>query len=270
MSGVRRLLRARTGIVLALLAVAVTAMVVDAQQGRRGGRAEWCYTPEECPRAEYDGRFTFARVYFPAGGGSGMSGGFGEPPWHHDRPWAERNLSAIIREISYLRAFDGWHGGNVFALDDPEIFRYPVLWMAEPGYWVPTPAEIEGLRAYLEKGGFIIFDDFFDGHWRNFELQMGRVLPGLRPIPLTGDEPLFRSFFDIDMNGLNIVYRGRSPEFYGIFEDNDPTRRQIAMINYNGDIGEFMEYSAEGFAPVDITNEAYKLAVNYIMYALTH
>lgn len=265
----------RRGLLLALLALGVTAALVDAQQGRRGGgRGEMCFEPAECPRAPYDGRFTFVRVYFPAGGGSGITGGFGggfgEPPWHHDRPWAERNLSSIIREISYLRTFDGWHGGNVFALDDPEIYRYPVLWMAEPGFWVPTEQQVTMLREYLLKGGFIIFDDFFDRHWVNFERQMARVLPGLRPIPMTGNEPIFRSFFDIDIHGLNIVYRGYSPEFYGIFEDNDPTKRQLAMINYNADIGEFMEYSATGFAPVDITNEAYKLAVNYVMYPMVY
>jgi hypothetical protein len=269
---VRRAYVARVVPLLALLALAVTAVVVDAQQGRRGtgARGEWCFEPAECPRTAYDGRFTFARVYFPAGGGSGMAGGFGEPPWHHDRPWAERNLSSLLREMSYLRSFDGWHGGNVFALDDPEVFRYPVLWLAEPGYWRPTAAEMEGLRAYLQKGGFIIFDDFFGGHWYNFEEQMRRVLPDLVPIRMTGSEPIFRVFFDIDIDALDIVYRGYSPQFFGIFEDNDPTKRQIAMINYDADIGEFMDYNATGFFPVDMTNEAYKLAVNYIFYALVH
>jgi hypothetical protein len=257
------------GLALLLAGLGVTAALVDAQEGRRGGgRAEWCFSPEECPRAPYDGRFTFARVYFGASLDFGM--GFGEPPWHHDRPWAERNLSSIIREISYMRTFDGWHGGNVFALDDPEIFRHPVLWMAEPGFWNPSDAQVAALREYLLKGGFIIFDDFFGGHWNNFARQMARVLPELRPIPLTGAEPVFRAFFEIDPAGLNIVYRGYSPEFYGIFEDNDPTRRQLAMINYNADIGEFMEFSATGFAPVDVTNEAYKLAVNYVFYTMVY
>jgi hypothetical protein len=257
-----------------LATVALSAVVVDAQQRRRGGGdSETCYVPAECPRTGYDGRFTFARVFFAPGGGSGLSGfgGFGgEPPWHHDRPWAERNLSSILREMSYLRTFDGWHGGNVFALDDPEIYRFPVLWLAEPGFWRPSTKEAEALRAYLLKGGFIIFDDFFGGAWNNFEAQMRAVLPGLVPIPMTGTEPIFRVFFDIDINELEIVYRGYDAKFYGIFEDNDPTKRQIAMINYDADIGEFMDYNAAGFFPVDMTNEAYKLAVNYIFYALTH
>jgi hypothetical protein len=259
--------------VVVLLALALGALVVAAQQRRGGGRAEWCYSPEECPRAAYDGRFTFARVYFQAGGGSGLGGfgGFGgEPPWHHDRPTAERNLSSILRELSLLRTFDGWHGGNVFALDDPEIFRYPLLWLAEPGFWQPTRAEAEALRAYLLKGGFIIFDDFRGWHWENFEAQMRRVLPELRPLRLTGSEPIFRSFFELDVATLDVAAYNEVPEYWGIFEDNDPTKRQLAVINYNNDIGEFMEFSATGFFPVDITNQAYKLAVNYVMYALSH
>jgi hypothetical protein len=254
------------------LALALTAGVVAAaaQQGRRGGgRADWCYSPSECPRAAYDGRFTFARVYFEAGG-SRLGGFGGEPPWHHDRPTAERNLSSILREISFLRAFDGWHGGNVFALDDPEIFRYPLLWMAEPGFWQPTREEADALRAYLLKGGFIIFDDFRGWHWENFEAQMRRVLPELRPIRLTGTEPIFRAFFDVNLAEIDVRPYPEIPEYWGIFEDNDPTKRQLAVINYNNDIGEYMEYSATGFAPIDITNQAYKLAVNYVIYALTH
>lgn len=269
-------MRRVAGITAMLLMLALTtgAIVAAAQQGRRGSdRADRCYSPEECPRTPYNGTFTFARVFFDAGAGSMMNfgGGFGgEPPWHHDRPDAERNLSSILREISFLRTFTGWYGGNVFALDDPEIFRYPVLWMAEPGYWRPTPKQVESLRAYLLKGGFIIFDDFRAGHWYNFEEQMRRVFPELQPIRLRGDEPVFRSFFEVDPYSLQVRPYPEIPEYWGIFEDNDTSKRQLAIINYNNDIGEYMEFSATGWAPVDVTNEAYKLAVNYVMYALMY
>jgi hypothetical protein len=228
------------------------------------------YDVNACIRAPYDGRFTFLRVYFDDGGarGSGFRGFGREPPWHHDKPFAERNLSAILRELTSLQTFDGSHGGNAFALTDPEIFRYPILWLAEPGRWVPSDAEVRALRAFLLKGGFIIFDDFSGGDWRNFTAQMQRVLPEMRPIRLTGNEPIFRSFFDIDINALNLEFDRQPAEFWGIFEDNDPKKRQIAVINYNNDIGEYMEYSATGFTIA--TNEAYRLAVNYIFYALMH
>ena len=33
---------------------------------------------------------------------------------------------------------------------------------------------------------------------------------------------------------------------------------------------DFWEFSATGFRPIDESNEAYKLGVNYIIYGLTH
>jgi hypothetical protein len=58
-------------------------------------------------------------------------------------------------------------------------------------------------------------------------------------------------------------------EFLGIYEDNDPGKRMMVVINYNNDIGDYMEWSGEGFWPVNITNEAYKLAINYLIYGMT-
>ena len=57
---------------------------------------------------------------------------------------------------------------------------------------------------------------------------------------------------------------------HGFYVDNDPTKRMLAVANHNNDLGELWEYSAEGFFPVDLTNEAYKFGVNYVMYAMTH
>lgn len=258
---------------LTVCALAASAVIVAAQQ-RYGRDVPYCYRPEECPRAPYDGRFTFVRVFFEESrrGFGGYRGGRGEPFWHHDRPYAERNLSAIMREVSYARTFDGPTGGNVFALTDPEIFRYPVLWLAEPGFWAPTDDEIEALRSYLLKGGFMIFDDYGGGATDYLEDVMRRVLPELEPIRLTGEEPIFKSFFDVKLDELriNTSNRGQPPEYWGLFENNDPTRRQLVIMNHDNDIGEFMDYEPTGFFAVDLANEAYKLGVNYMIYALTH
>lgn len=256
-------------------ALALTAVIASAQQrGQPSDYVPYCYSPEDCPRTPYDGRLTFVRVYFDTrGGGFGrFRGGRGEPPWHHDRPIAERNLSSILREVSFARTFDGVTGGNVFALSDPEIFRYPVLWLSEPGFWAPTDEEAERLRAYLLKGGFMIFDDFGGRDMYNLATQLRRVLPELRPIRLTGDEPIFKAFFDVELQALTINQsnRGQAPEYWGLFEDNDPMKRQLVIMNNNNDLGEFMEYSATGYYPVDMSNDAYKLGVNYMIYALTH
>jgi ATP-dependent Clp protease protease subunit len=164
-------------------------------------------------------------------------------------------------------------GSRVVALDDPDLFLFPIAYLSEPGYWTPTEEEVAALRAYLLKGGFLIFDDFGGPDWINLRTQMERVLPELVPIPLDGSEPVFHSFFEIEPSTMRLLsYRGqgRPPQYFGFFEANDPTGRMLAIANYDNDIGEFWEFSATGRFPVDLSNEAYKLGVNYVVYALTH
>lgn len=231
------------------------------------------------PYQEWNGEVVLVRLYFEAdGGGFGRRGGFGggEPPWHHDYPYAEQNLMSILREVTSARTFT--RHSNVIRVGDPQLHRFPIAWMAEPGVWNPSDEDVKNLRDYLLKGGFLIFDDFGGFRGGRDEVghtiaQMARVLPELRPIELRGHEPIFHSFFDIDPAALVLhSYRAeRDGERYiGYFEENDPTKRQLAILNANNDIGEFMDYTATGFFPVDMTNDAYKLGVNYIVYALTH
>jgi hypothetical protein len=158
---------------------------------------------------------------------------------------------------------------NVLTLDDPDLFKFPVAYLCEPGFWQPGDAEVLGLRNYLLKGGFLIVDDFVDNQWYNFEEQMRRVLPDARLIPLTVDQPIFDSFYHIPSLDYRHPYWGEESKFYGIFEQNDPQRRLMVIVNYNNDVAEYWEFSDTGMFPIDLSNDAYKLGVNYIMYALT-
>jgi hypothetical protein len=245
--------------------LAASAGPASAQRfGRRGPPAEVDGAAGEFP---YDGRLTFARLRFePRSVWGGWSRG--QAPWAHDYPYAERNFMTILSEITTARTFRG--GSRIVALDDPALFHYPIAYMSEPGHWTLDEAETAGLRAYLLKGGFIIFDDFSGRDWVNFEEMMRRVLPDVRFVPMTVDHPLFHAFFEIETLELRHPnYRGYTASFFGVFEDNDPRKRLLAIVNYNTDIGDYFEYSDTGFLPVDLSNEAYKLGVNYWVYALT-
>jgi hypothetical protein len=231
------------------------------------------------PYHPYDGRFIFVRLYFDQTLGSEINNGGGrgfgrgacarEACWHHDYPRSDRALTAILAEVTDLRSIVAGEG-NVMRVDDPNLSKFPIAYLCEPGYWTPNAKEVAALHAYLMKGGFIIFDDFGARDWANFAAQMEKVLPGLRPLPLDGSEPVFHTFFDIGPEGLNMQsYRG-VPQYFGYFEDNDKSKRQIAIVDFNNDIGEFMEYSGTGFYPVDESNEAFKIGVDFIIYAVTH
>ena len=249
-----------------LLAMALlSAAPLVAQEMGGGGRRDRDNAPFT-GNTPYDGRFTFARIKFEPLGGEG--GWRRDLKWDHDFPRAERNLMKILKELSSIEPF--MDGGNVFSADDPELHRFPIAYVSEPGFWTLSDAEATGLRAYLQKGGFLIFDDFFGEHWYNFESQMLKVLPQARIVRLDPSHPIFDSFFHITSLDYRHPYFGHPSEFYGIFEDNDPSKRLMVIVNYNNDIGDYWEWSDAGFVPIELSNEAYKLGVNYLIYALTH
>jgi len=70
--------------------------------------------------------------------------------------------------------------------------------------------------------------------------------------------------------GENRLGTDGKPEYFGMFEGNDPTKRLIAVANFNNDLGEYWEFSDQGIDPVDLSNEAYKFGVNYFIYGLIH
>jgi hypothetical protein len=218
--------------------------------------------------APYDGRFTFARLTYETGPGGYYYGGL--PAWAHGYPRAERNLMRILREVSNV---DGHvDESEALALDDPELFKYPLAYMTEAGYWTLTDRQAAALRAYLLKGGFVVFDDFRgDFGWEHFAANMQRVLPGTHFIDLDPSMPVYQSFFGIASFDIVRQYYDRgTPVFRGLFEDDDPHKRLMAVANFNTDVANFWEFSADGATPVDASNEAYKLGVNYVMYGLTH
>jgi hypothetical protein len=124
----------------------------------------------------------------------------------------------------------------------------------------------------------MIFDDFRE-NWRgDFDFThlkqiFSVALPKARWVQLTGKEPIFDSFFKIDLSlasNSTSAYGTNPPTYWGIYQDNDPKKRLMVIADVDNDIGDSWQWSASGFEPVTSTNEIYKLGVNYIIYALTH
>ncbi len=243
-----------------LLSVSATTLEAQRSGGRSRGRGR--AQPEFLPNVPYDGRFTYARIRYE------LPEFTFDIKWSHDYPRGERHFTKVMTELSTIRTHTT--GSNILTLDDPELTKYPVAFLTEPGFWRPSEAEVVGMRNYVMKGGFMVFDDFAGEHWDNFEQQLRRVFPQLRPIPLTLDHPVFDSFYRIKSIDLwHPYYGGMKATFFGVFEDNDPKKRLLAIANYNFDMSEFWEFSDEGMFPIEASNEAYKIGVNYIIYALT-
>ena len=247
---------------IGVLAGAATAL---AQRRGGGGRFGGGSGAPIAPNTPYDGKFTFVRLRY----GPPIAYQTQRAMWSHDYPDGEQNLMKIFNEITSL----GPHvmETNILTLDDPLLFKYPLTYLCEPGNWYVTDEEAANFRAYLLKGGFVIVDDFRWNAWGNFEAQMRRVLPDVRFFELEASHPIFHAFFEInEPKKIPQYYDPGEPEFFGVYEDNDPNKRLMMAIAYNTDISEFWEWSGTGFKPIDESNEAFKVGVNLFMYGLIH
>ena len=196
--------------------------------------------------------------------------------WYTDWPEADEHLIMGIRRLSHL---DIAERGRLIPLNDPDLFQYPFLYTSEPGQIVLTEDDAAIMREYLERGGFWVVDDFWGSfEWGNFVTQVEKVFPGadIRDIPL--DHPIFHCFYDIDeiiqVPSLHYIYSGDIIEqdgirayAKGIWDDNG---RLMVVINHNTDLGDAYEHADHPLYPHEFSGFAYRLAMNYIVYALTH
>ncbi len=227
--------------------------------------------PQARPDPGHD--FYFTRAIYSGQWGYGRRGS-----WAIDFPKADRQFLFILGRLMEVLNLYEWE--NPVRLDDPELRRFPFLYMLEVGRMSLTEPEVEGLRSYLEAGGFLVVDDFWGSwEWDNFEREIGRVLPGRPIVDLPMDHPIFHQFYDIDEilqvpnvgNGVRGgPYHERDgyvPHARGIFADDG---RLMVVINWNTDLGDAWEWSENPYYPIDRSNFAYELAVNYIIYSMTH
>jgi hypothetical protein len=255
------LMRRTLRLLIAAALCGATAVLAQSDAGGWGSRA-----------LPYNGQFTFVRLRWRTGRYAAPVRNVGPNFWLHEYPRAEQNLISVIDDVTLINTRT--NGSLILGLEDPHLFHYPVAMLWEPGFWLLTDKEAEKLREYLQKGGFLIVNDFEEEQWDNFEGQMRRVWPSAQWIPLDGTHPIFNSFFRVEQIAFPHPRQhhlfGFVPSYFGLFEHNDPRGRMLAIANYNTNLAEYWQMAHTGFFPIDSANEAFKLGVNYMMYTLTH
>ena len=217
--------------------------------------------------------FQFVRIRYESGWGRGRRG----RTWAFDYPTAEINLHEAIRRTTEL-TLEG--EPLVLSLDDDRIFEFPILYLCEPGYWITNDVEVENLKKYFARGGFMIIDDFHDygdgrvgPEWENFYNNIKQVFPDREPVELPPEHPIWSIYYDIDpVAALSTKLQGGEvpwldfddDTYYGIFDDNG---RMMAVICYNQDIGDGWEWPRN---IAEASTVSFQMAINFILYALTH
>src|SRR5690606_20893469 len=191
---------------IAVAAAALVAVLAQAQPFRSSSSsANFKYAVR--PEAE----FQFARLAYATNRYAG-SRGVANPMWAVDWPLAEQHfVPAFTRYTRASTAPDS----AIVRLDNDTIFKFPWLLIQQvaAGQWSPTKAEVEQLREYLLRGGFVLFDDFHGlDEWRYFESLMAAILPGRRIVDIPADDPIMNILFELDKSvqipGERHLYQG--------------------------------------------------------------
>jgi hypothetical protein len=235
--------------------------------------------------------FTWVRGQYTNHGG-GRGGGFGYRRrggwWDTDYPDADQNFLRGVQRYTYVDTNPRNHQN--IQLTDPALYENIFLymnWKRVPigsSYSGPnfSPEEIEALREFMFRGGFVLVDDFWgQPHLDDMFVEIAKIFPDREIVKLDTSHEIFHTFFDIDrlaqVPGRMVTwdYGGfmklddpsYPPEVYAVLDDDG---RVMMVANYNTDLGDGWEHTFYEGYPTRYTNEAYKIGINFLIYAFSH
>jgi len=244
----------------------------------------------EGPRPEFPARaeFHFVRVEYTdlpeyhRGYGFASRSANGNGWWIVDWPDADEHFSMGVQRLTRIETGEPHH----FRLTDDRLWDHPWVYATQAGWWDLSRAETDRLREYLQRGGFLVVDDFWGPEqWDVFRRTMERVFPGqaITDIELSGS--VMHVLYNIeqkdltwipgtrhirpgpDGRGVAVQPPGTVPAWRALY---DGRNRLVVAANFNTDAGDAWEYADSPDYPEAMTTLAYRFGINYLVYAMTH
>jgi hypothetical protein len=196
----------------------------------------------------------------------GTNGAIGHMGWSHNYPESEINLNEFIGRTTRIDVEDDSY--RLIELGSPEIFAYPFAYISEPGEMEMTEAEVANLREYIDRGGFVLIDDFDTWHMDNLREEMHRVFPQRNFVRLTVDDPIWDLVYKVeDLESMAPYVQGDDPVYYALVNDAG----QIAvMALHNNDLANFWEWYGSPQYPLRPATDAFRMGTNFVVHAMTH
>ena len=195
-------------------------------------------------------RLTIARLQYDGGG-----------DWYAN-PSSLPNLLRAIRERTSL---DVEPAEARVRLTDDRLWDHPFLHVTGHGNIKLSGEEVERLREYLERGGFLHVDDNY-GLDEHFRREIARVFPDrpLVDVPLT--HPVYGIVYRFP-EGLPKIHEhdGKPARGYGIFLGD----RLAVFYSHESDLGNGWEDPQVHNDPPHLHEAALRMGINLFVYAVT-
>lgn len=261
-------------------AIILAALLLAAQPGRPERR--WAMYEREMqdpaddpPDAWEDTEFAFARLRYRSDRDRSGFRGRTRSRWGIDANKSDRQFLAGVRRLTriHTRSVE-----QIVDIDSDDLFDWPWLYAVGIGDWKLTAPQAARLRAYFDRGGFFVVDDFHNEYeWASFMEGMHQIYPDCHAVELRDNDPIFHTVFDLHerfrVPGLNVVHGdqiergGIEPHFRAIL---DAKGRVIVGIFFNMDLGDAWEWADIPEYPEKYASLAFRLGINYIIYDMTH
>jgi hypothetical protein len=266
----------RSAVTVLLVLTLAPMMILWGWQMRHSQQYEWeMQDPvDDPPDAAEKGEFAFARLrYRQYSGGRGYGR---RASWGIDANRADRLFETATRRLTRIHSRSV---EEVIDIDEGPLFEYPWLYAVEVGHWTLTDQQARKLREYLDRGGFLMVDDFHGTmEWAVFMESLKRVFPDRPVVEIPDDDPIFHMVSNLNdrfqVPGAQFVWSGRTYEqdgyqarWRGIYDDKG--RIQVAIC-HNMDLGDAWQYADEPRYPEKFASLAIRIGVNYLTYAMTH
>jgi len=271
--------RKRTWLILAralpLVALVAWGSVQAAQRIRENRWAQYereMQNPIDDPLDAWEKtEFAFARLRYRS-----LGRGFFRSTWGIDSNKSERAFLQGVRRLTRIHARSV---EEIVDIDSDEIFNWPWLYAVEVGYWGLSDSQAKRLREYLDRGGFLMVDDFHgSAEWAGFMASLQRVFPDRPVVELDNADPILHTLYDLDdrfqVPGLQYASTRRTYERDGftarwraVYDEHG--RIQVAIC-HNMDLGDAWEWSDHPQFPEPFAALAYRIGLNYVVYAMTH
>ncbi len=203
-------------------------------------------------------------AYGPASGFSIAQikyGGGGD--WYADETSIQNLLTAIKERTSIHVARNE---RVVVSATDEQLFNQPFLFITGHGNIKFTTVEVERMRAYLLGGGFLWADDDY-GMDAAFRRELKRIMPEDSLVDLPFDHEIYHSFYKIEGGCPKVHEHDNKPaQGLGLFHNG----RLVCYYTYETDIGDGIEEATMHNDPPAKREEAFRMAINIVTYALTH
>jgi hypothetical protein len=147
---------------------------------------------------------------------------------------------------------------------DDSFFNYPIAYIAGHGNIKFDQDEAQKLRRYLISGGFLFADDDY-GMDVSFKREMKKVFPELKFVELPFKHAIYNIYYKF-ANGLPKIHEhaGGPPKGLGLIYEG----RLVVFYSFNTDISDGCENPEIHNDPPEKREQALKMGVNILLYAM--